>query len=446
MIDDHILETSKPGSADHASDSFARPVFGTAGLKMLGLGLGFLTNIFLARQLGSREFGLLAYVLAWVTLLKVVGTFGLDRLLVMQTAVYHLEAAWDRIHGLMRWALLVSGLASLLAVVPFAFIRNDNDHVLVMGAALILVTAVFVRLLCAQLQGFSSVVHSQLAEGLVQPGAYLFLITACLLLTSIKVTARTAIWLCAAAGVCTCGFCIRQAWQRFPRLAFQSRPVYDSRRWITLAIPLLFVGLLDAANSQVSSIALGSLSGTATLGIYAAADRLAQLVVFPLVVTNTVLAPRFAGLFHEERRNDLQTLVTKSARITFACSSAIAIVLLLGGQFFLRIFGTDFVAGMGPLVILCIGQMVNSFLGSVAYLLIMTGHGHKASVGVGAGVLVNISLSLVLIPRLGALGAAIASASALTVWNVVLAIFVWRRLRIATTALGTLSFNNNRTH
>ena len=87
-----------------------------------------------------------------------------------------------------------------------------------------------------------------------------------------------------------------------------------------------------------------------------------------------------------------------------------------------------------PLAILCIGQLANAGIGSVAYLLIMTGHGREAATGIGVGAIVELLLSLLLIPRWGASGAAVATAISLITWNVVLAVFLWRRTGISATA------------
>jgi O-antigen/teichoic acid export membrane protein len=113
--------------------------------------------------------------------------------------------------------------------------------------------------------------------------------------------------------------------------------------------------------------------------------------------------------------------------------------LIIGSQWFLLLFGRDFTGGQTPLTILCIGQLVNAAMGSVGYLLIMTGHGRDAAVGIAAGAGVNLLLSALLIPHWGVNGAAAASAIGLIVWNVVLAVFVWKRIGILTTALGRFS-------
>ena len=52
--------------------------------------------------------------------------------------------------------------------------------------------------------------------------------------------------------------------------------------------------------------------------------------------------------------------------------------------------------------------------------------------------IVNVALSLIMIPALGIVGAALGVTASLIVWNVILALWVYRRLSIHSTALGRM--------
>jgi O-antigen/teichoic acid export membrane protein len=78
-----------------------------------------------------------------------------------------------------------------------------------------------------------------------------------------------------------------------------------------------------------------------------------------------------------------------------------------------------------PLVILCVGQLVNASMGSVASVLNMTGHERETTKSVLVGAFVNVTLNLALVPVWGMIGAAIATACTLVVWNVIM----WHKAR-----------------
>jgi len=418
-----------------------RTAAGTAVLRILSLALGFLTNIVLARSLGVNEYGTFSYVLAWVGLLGAVGIFGLDRLLVREVAVYNARSDWGRLRGLLSWAHFTSFLISA-GIVAIAIVTVWLSTKGVVGTLLVLlpisgcffVLVVMNRITGSAIQGFSRIVAGQLGETLVQPGVGLILITVAAVLSNWKLTAPNAVSLYAiSAGVAVLisGWLLQRT---IPGEARSTPRRYEIPDWITGALPLFLISALDMLNRQASVLILGAFSGSEALGIYAAADRLAQLVPFPLTVINLTLATSFAILYQSEDHAGLQRLVTKSARLVLIFSVPIAMILIFGGRWFLLLFGNGFTDGQTALTILCAGQLVNAVIGSVGYLLIMTGHGRDAAVGIGVGAGANILLSLLLIPAWGVNGAAAASGASMIIWNAVLAVFVRKRIGIFTTA------------
>ena len=120
-------------------------------------------------------------------------------------------------------------------------------------------------------------------------------------------------------------------------------------------------------------------------------------------------------------------------------SLPVAAGLLVFGQRFLLIFGAEFTTGRAALSILSAGQLINVAMGAVGLLLVMTGHERDAAKGIGIGALLNIILNALMIPRWGLEGAAIANAGSIIAWNVLLALWVYRRLGIDATAFGPVN-------
>ena len=87
------------------------------------------------------------------------------------------------------------------------------------------------------------------------------------------------------------------------------------------------------------------------------------------------------------------------------------------------------------LVILAAGQAVNVFTGPVGYLLMMTGRESLMRNTIMGSTLLNVALNAALIPSLGAIGAAVATATSLAVMNICSAVLVRRELSILTLPL-----------
>ncbi len=426
-----------------AGPPFLRAVAGTAGVTVSGNAIAALTNILLARNLGVSEYGAFAYTVTWVGVLCVVGLFGLESMLVRDIANYRMRTDWPKLLGLIRWSRIVTfAIPAAIALVANLALRGIKPSSgidlapILLPAGVFLILTVTMRALGASLRGLHWVVIGQAGESLIIPAVVCVLVIALGTVYGRKLDAPSAVGIYACATAVACVFLALQLRRALvcevPR---GSGRAYESRRWLVDASPLLFLGVLGVLNNQISSLALGTWSGTSALGLYTAADRLAQIVALPLAAVNLTLAPTFANLYQAGKLAGLQELVTRSARLMTAGSAVVAVTLIVGGKWFLLLFGREFTAGHLPLALLCAGQLINAAIGSVGNLLVMTGHGRDAALGVGIGVLANVALSAVLIPRFGAVGAAIATATSLTVWNIVLACFVWKRIGIATTAI-----------
>ena len=183
---------------------------------------------------------------------------------------------------------------------------------------------------------------------------------------------------------------------------------------------------------------LGTLVGTEAAGIYKAATRGADLVVFSLSMISMPLAPIIASLYAQGETERLQRGVTKAARVGFLASLPVAICMFFFGHLFLRIFGQEFQSGATSLAILSVGQIVNAATGPVGWLLAMTGKEKKAALGILVGAASNMVLCLFLIPPYGIIGAAVATTTSTVIWNLMLVYYVRTSLGIDSTIIGRL--------
>ena len=83
------------------------------------------------------------------------------------------------------------------------------------------------------------------------------------------------------------------------------------------------------------------------------------------------------------------------------------------GDPLLRMFGKDFVAGYPLMFVIAVGLLARAAVGPAERLLNMLGERRSCAHAYAGAFLLNVALCFVLIPRFGAMGAAIASAIAL---------------------------------
>ncbi|MEO1349010.1 MAG: flippase [Cyanobacteria bacterium J06635_15] len=415
---------------------------GTFGLKITFLALSFLASILSARVLGVQGYGTYTYMLAWVFLLQIPASLGLQFLLEREIAAYRARDEWGFIHGILRWSnqwvFLVSGLLAITAIsYVYLFTAISNTQLIIFCLALTLLPINSLTLLrLGAMKGMRAIVKGQIPENIIQP---VFLISCLLIIYYSTQTSIGVIWLvgirCFAGLIAflTGGFLL---YKTLPKVVKLSKPNYEISRWIRSILPFILISSAHVINNKADAIMLGLIKGDEMVGVYTVASRGASLVAFVLISINMSLRPKVAAAFAQGKVNELQPIITKSSRVIFLGSLPIALCLLIFGNLFLLLFGADFIVGRSILTILSLGKLFDAATGSVGPLLDMTGHERETAMGVGVSGILNIILNMVLIPRYGGEGAAFATAFSLMMWNVFLVIRVRQSLGIRPTVFG----------
>ena len=428
--------------ARFVSSPIRRQTAGNYILKVANMGLTFLGSVFLARVLGPNDFGMYSFAFALVSILAIVAEVGLPTLVVRETAKGVVQKEFSLVRGLWQWAIRVSG-AIALGLVLFGGLFLTLSRIFT-GERLetTLWALVLVPLLAvgdvrnAALRGLEKVISGQLPEFVLRPALHLFFLAICLWLIGLQISAPVAMQLYVfAAGI---AFLVGLwLWHRgTPRGIGSSRPAYDRRTWTRSTAPLAVLEIMVVANLYIATVMQGFFSiPDAEIGVFRVAQQIAQLASFGLAI-NLVLGPRFAALYARKDMGGLQHLATYSARIVTALYLGIALFFVFFGKSFLRIlFGADYVGAYGLLLIMLLGQLVNAAVGSVGWILNMA-HYERAVAGVMAfSVVVSVALNALLIPRVGVVGSAMATAISLVVWNVLLWYLVKKNLGIVSWAL-----------
>jgi stage V sporulation protein B len=166
------------------------------------------------------------------------------------------------------------------------------------------------------------------------------------------------------------------------------------------------------------------------LGVYAAAVRVAQVLILFLTAVNYMFSPFVADLHERGEREQLDSLYKALTRWVVAGTIPLLLVLMIASGPVLRIFGGQFAGGTAALRILLIGQCINVAVGSVGFILIMVGQTGRDLVVYALSFLLDLVVAFVLAPRMGAEGAAIAQAATLAFSNGARLWLVWRYVRI----------------
>ena len=424
-------------------NNFFKSFMGVMGLKVVSSGLGFILNVLLARLLGVKGLGVYNYTLAWHQLLIIPALLGLDNLLVREVAIYKAQSSWGLLRGILRWSnqiVLVSSLviASVaIAIVWNLDIKDQPQMFMAFVIAMLLLPLTALRnVRLSTMRGLNLIFMGLMPEMLIVP-LVVIVLTGCLyLFIDQQLTAAWVLGTRLIATIITFAIGIYLLQKALPEPVKHAAYEYRTRTWSTQLLPFMLLGGMYVITSRSDVLMLGAIKGTEAAGLYSPIVRGVQLLAFVLTAINSVLGPSIASLYAEKRLEKIQQVVTKSSRMMLLISLPIAAFLLFGGNWYLSLFGSEFLQARSALSILCLGQLFCIAAGSVGTILNMTGnemYNLKASV---VNVLLNIILNWLWIPTWGINGAAAATTISTVVVNTLQIIWVRNKIGINSTVLG----------
>jgi len=406
----------------------------------------FASTVLLARVLGADGYGIYAFSYSIILLLTLLAESGVSNLVIRETAKAASCKDKDLAAGVMKWASKQVGLLSLIVIFivgPFLVEwrgGSESESGLVIMLALLLVPVLSLGSTNgAALRGHQYIIIGQIPDMLVRPGLFLLFVFLLYLLSNGSAPAHQAILLfvVSSAVALVTGFFFLNKYV-LKEVGNISNIKRCERKWASSSFSFALMAGLFVVINQASTIMLGVYATDEDVGVYRVAVQTSMLVAFGLEAINQVAAPRFASLYSQGRLEEIQSLCVNVARIaTIFSLLAVSFFVFFGRDFFVHVFGADFTGAFSALVVLMIGQLVNSLSGSVGYLLNMTGNEKETVKGVAYAVCVNVALNIYLIPAEGVMGASVSTALSVIIWNLYL---WWRAKKILGVNSSVMSF------
>jgi O-antigen/teichoic acid export membrane protein len=405
-------------------------------VQVAGAGLGFLLSVMLARLVGVAGVGLYFLAITIVDISATISRLGLESASMRFASIAHSRGDRGGLAALYRKSMSLVFVAGTAIALPVWLIGSHlglgGEEAPEFRAELpLLVFAIApVALLVIQAEFFKAVgstATGTFSQAVVPP---LLLLAGSIVLWLLGAGTVHAVFLTyVIVAVASVTIAVVTWHWRLPGI-WREHGSFDMGRLLRTSMPLLLVNSMTLMLGWTDVLVLGMWRDAAEVGIYGIAMRIALLTAFVLSAINVVVAPQFAALHAEGNTAALRRLAQQSAFWTLVAAAPAILLLLLVPDLILQIFGPQFRQGAGPLRILALGQFVNVATGSVAVLLVMTGHEKLMRNIVAGSAALNLLGNLVLVPRYGAIGAATSTAFCLAFMNVVSWLMVRKKLHI----------------
>jgi O-antigen/teichoic acid export membrane protein len=426
-------------------DGLLRGASASLMIRISGMALSWFSVVTLTRLLGVDGYGAYAFLLSAVMLLSLPATFGTPTLLVREVSAAQATRNWVRMRGAALWSVrfsLVMSLpiaaAAIIVLLFFPQLVPANLRAGLMWAAILIVLSPLTAIRGGILRGLHQVALGQAPEQIVRPLALIALLFLPMLwghqirdpggAMAANVGAMVIAWLAGMAA-------LAYFW---PKEANSAKPEYEPQRWRASLIPLGLTNAMIVIDGEVGVLLLGLIASHTETGIFKGAVQFALLSSLGYTVVNVNVTPRIAAALSRQGAagtpgDEVQRIVTRGSRLSVALCLPVVLVLIFFGPWAIPfILGSDFGDAWIPVVILCIGQLINAAFGSAPSVLNMSHNERSNLIGFCAGLVINIVLTLILTPSFGATGAATATMVSVVLRNLILWRYAWVKLGIET--------------
>jgi O-antigen/teichoic acid export membrane protein len=190
--------------------------------------------------------------------------------------------------------------------------------------------------------------------------------------------------------------------------------------------PRALASVAQLALQRVDVLLVAALGGLVPAAVYAVAGRFVVLIQFANQGISQSVQPRLAEALATGDRSTSNHLYRTATGWLVLVTWPINLLVMLFAPLYLGAFGPDYRAGARVVVVLACAMLVATGCGMVDMVLAMAGRTSWNLVNVLIALGVTIGLDVLLIPRYGALGAAIGLACAMVANNVLPLIQVGR--------------------
>jgi O-antigen/teichoic acid export membrane protein len=401
--------------------------------------VGYAFKIYLARALGADALGIYALGITIISFLGMVNILGIPESAVRFVAEYSASRKMPELRALLwngSWILLATNLifaGVLLKAGPWIAIRFYHAPQLVRYLplfALIMPLSALTLFYGNVLTGYREAARRTIISKFISSPAT---IAATVLLFSLGYGLGGYLVAQIFSACCVLALLIYWVWRLTPpeaRSPNLSRLGMGRQVW-SFSAAMFGVGMMQFFMVQTDRVALGIYRGAHDVGIYAVVVSMIAFETISLHSVNQIFAPVIADIHARGERQLLGRLFQTLTKWILGLTLPLAIVVICYAPAIMRMFGHEFESGWPALVVGTFGQLVNCGVGSVGFLLLMSGHERRLVRVQALMAVVMVVLSFKLVPLWGALGAAVAAAITNAGMNLLNLVEVRRALKLS---------------
>jgi O-antigen/teichoic acid export membrane protein len=372
--------------------------------KSLNVLSGLFVGVIVARYLGPKEYGLMNYVISYVSLFSVISNFGLDNIEIRELAKNQ-----ENRNAIIGSSLSLRLMLSLLTVIIIAFtlLAFESDSRTVILVIIYSLSLIFTSFNVVR-NYFTSIV---LNEYVVKTEIVRTLLSALLKISLLLLEAEliyfviilSVDFIFLASGYV---YSYRKKIDQIKAWYFD----YDiAKELLKYSYPLFFSGSAIIVYQKVDQILIKNLIDDSSLGYYAVAARLTEFTMFFSLIISQTIGPVLIRL-KEENEVEYEKKRSIFMALVFWSSFGVAIIMIVFAELFvLTLYGDEYFEAISVLRIIAIKIVMMGLFNCTTQIIIIENLQKYAVFRNLIGLMLSLVLNFLLIPKLGITGAAIAT-------------------------------------
>jgi PST family polysaccharide transporter len=376
------------------------------GQRAFDSALGLVIGVVVLRYLGPERYGVLSYVGSIVGLGVPFAMLGLSNVVVRNLVTRREDTG--AILGTATGLRLIAGLLAMGAVVLATILLRTSDERMVWFAAIIAAGHVCQSpgIVAAWFQSTVNARYNVMARSGSKTVFALAKVLMVALSASLWWFVASAAAELALASLLLVVFFARKSGTSLRSFTFR---VSDARQLLRESWPLTLSGFMTVVYMRTDQVMLGQLLDERSVGIYASAVRLSELLyLVPGMVTGSV----FPSLLRARQQDP--GLYRKRLQLLYDgllwLSAAAALLVNAVGPWVVRLLFGPAYAGAAGVLVIHVWSAMFLFVGAASQKYLVAEQLTRITLfATGAGACANVAANLLLIPRFGINGAAVAT-------------------------------------
>lgn len=413
-----------------------------ASLSLMGQIIGQILScilvVLISRCLGAAVYGEYLYVYTFVSFFTILAKLGMENAIVYYISRNNIEH--DEKEKIVQFILEAAATVgiTLVCIMYFAkdwiaetLLNNINySQILLLLLPLIVLEAIS-ALFFSILKGKKWIFELTVAKNIIGTGVSIIFLFIMYYLLQIR-NVFSIIIPQYVGGILAILYCIYQINKKEKRTALihVHLDLDKCKEVMRYSLPLVLMNVVVLINHNADKYMIGYLMDSSNVAIYTVAIYISQFSSFALTAVNNIFAPLISELYASDKIEELDMLYKKATRWVMIINLAIFSMAINFPYEIMRLAGNDFETGGIVLIIVMLGQIVNSGVGAVGSLNSMTGHTKINLFTSVIAVIINLGLNFLFIKPYGMIGAAVASAISLALTNLINLWFVYKNVKV----------------